>query len=54
MQAKHPKNRHSSQALGQAFDLQLSSEAQPITLPGSSFSSLLSACFACIAFLHPR
>src|SRR5260370_15087678 len=26
--------------------------AQPITRPDSSFSSLLSACFACIAFLH--
>ena len=28
--------------------------AQPITRPGRSFSSLLSACSACIVFLHLR
>ena len=29
-------------------------DAQPITRPDSSFSSLLSACSACIVFLHLR
>jgi hypothetical protein len=28
--------------------------AQPITRPDNPFNSLLSACFACIVFLHLR
>ena len=39
--------RYSSQYIGHVL-------AQPIMCPDSSFGSLLSACSACIAFLHLR
>jgi hypothetical protein len=45
MHAKHADG--AAPFIGQAF-------SQPNTCPDSSISSVLSACFACIAFLHLR